>query len=39
MFQINKIRYGKGDITTEPEEIQNSSNSTTKAYTQNHWKI
>jgi hypothetical protein len=29
---INKIRNEKGDITTEPEEIQNSIRSTTKAY-------
>jgi hypothetical protein len=31
---INKIGYEKGDITTEPEEIQKMSDPTTKAYTQ-----
>jgi hypothetical protein len=31
---INKMRNEKGDITTEPEEIQNIIRSTTKGYTQ-----
>ena len=33
-MQISKIRNEKGDITTDTEEIQTSSDSTTKAYTQ-----
>jgi hypothetical protein len=36
---ISKIRNEKGDITTESEEIQNtSSDPTTKGYTQQNWK-
>ena len=31
---INRIRNEKRDITTEPEEIQNITDPTTKAYTQ-----
>jgi hypothetical protein len=38
-IQINKIRNEKGDITTETEEIQKSSDPTTKAYTHQKWKI
>jgi ABC-type histidine transport system ATPase subunit len=38
-IQINKIRNGKGDITTETEEIQNIIRSYYKAYTQQNWKI
>ena len=34
---INKIRNEKGDITTDPEEIQNTIRST-KGYTQQNWK-
>jgi hypothetical protein len=39
--QINEIGKEKRDITTESEEIQKkkSSNPTTKAYTQQNWKI
>jgi hypothetical protein len=33
---INKIRNEKGDITSEPEEIQNLNKS--NAYTQQNWK-
>jgi hypothetical protein len=36
---INKIRNEKGDITTDPEEIQKSSDPTTKGYTQQNWKM
>jgi hypothetical protein len=36
---INKIRNGKGDITTEPEEIQSIIRSFYKRlYTQQNWK-
>jgi hypothetical protein len=35
---INKIRNEKGDITTEQEEIQTSSDPTTKGYTQQNWR-
>jgi hypothetical protein len=35
---INKIRNEKGDITTDPEEIQNTIRSSTKGYTQQNWK-
>jgi hypothetical protein len=35
----NQIRNEKGDKTTETEEIKKSSNPTTKAYTQQNWKI
>jgi hypothetical protein len=38
-IQINKIRNERGDITTEAEEMQKSSDSTTKGYTQQNWKI
>jgi hypothetical protein len=38
-IQIKKIRNEKGDITMEMEEILKSSDSTTKAYTQQNWKI
>jgi hypothetical protein len=31
---INKIRTEKGDITTDPEEIQNTIRSSIKGYTQ-----
>ena len=34
---INKIRNEKGDITTEPEEMKESSYPTTKGYTQQEW--
>jgi len=37
--QINKIRNEKGDITTKSEEIQKSSDPTTKAYIQQNLKI
>jgi len=37
--QINKIRNENGDITTESEEIQKSSDPTTKAYVQQNLKI
>jgi hypothetical protein len=36
---INKIKSGKGDITTETKEIQKSSFPTTKDYTRQNWKI
>ena len=36
---INKIRNEKGDITTDPEEIQTPSDPSTKGYTQQNWKI
>jgi hypothetical protein len=35
---INKIRNEKGDITTDPEEIQNTNRSFYKSYTQQNWK-
>jgi hypothetical protein len=35
---INKIRNEKGDITTDPEEIQNTIMSLYKRYTQKNWK-
>jgi hypothetical protein len=35
---INKIRNEMGDITTEPEEIQNIIRSYYKGYTQQNWK-
>jgi hypothetical protein len=35
---INKIRNETGDITTDPEEIQNTIRSSTKGYTQQNWK-
>ena len=35
---INKIRNEKGDITTDPEEIQNTIRSFYKCYTQENWK-
>jgi hypothetical protein len=35
---INKIRNEKGDITTDPEEIQNTRDPSTKGYTQQNWK-
>jgi hypothetical protein len=35
---INKIRNEKGNITTEPEEIQNTIRSFYKCYTQQNWK-
>jgi hypothetical protein len=38
MNLINKIRNENGDITTKPEEIKTSSDSTTKAYTKQTWK-
>jgi hypothetical protein len=39
-IQINKIRNEKGDITIEMEDIEkNPSDPTTKAYTQQNWKI
>jgi hypothetical protein len=39
-IQINKIRNGNGDIKTEIEENKKkSSDPTTKAYTQQKWKI
>ena len=38
-IQINKVRNEKGDITTETEEIQKSSDLTTKAFTQHNWRI
>jgi len=39
-IQINKIRNEKGDITTEYKEIKkNPSDTTTKAYIQQNWKI
>jgi hypothetical protein len=38
IFPINKIRNENRDITTEPEEIQNIINYTTKVYTQQNWK-
>jgi hypothetical protein len=34
-----KILNENGDITTETEEIQKSSDPTTKAYTLQRWKI
>ena len=38
--QINKIRNEKGARATETEEIEKkSSDPTTKAYTQQNWKI
>ena len=39
-IQMNKIRNEKVDITTETEKIKKkSSDPTTKAYTQQDWKI
>jgi hypothetical protein len=39
-IQINKIGNEKGDITTKTEEIKKKSpDPTTKAYTQQNWKI
>ena len=38
-IQINKVRNEKGDRTTDTEEIQKTSDPTTKAYTQQNWKI
>ena len=38
-IQINKIRNKSGEITTETEEIQEIKDPTTKAYTQQSWKI
>jgi acyl-CoA hydrolase len=40
-IQINKIRNGKGDITTETEKIKKKKKSdpTTKAYTQRNWSV
>jgi hypothetical protein len=35
---INKMRNEKGDITTDPEEIQTSSDPSTKGYKQENWK-
>jgi hypothetical protein len=35
---INKIRNEKGDITTDPEEIQNNIRSFYKCYTHQNWK-
>jgi hypothetical protein len=35
---INKIRNEKGDITTDPEAIQNTIRSFYKSYTQKNWK-
>jgi hypothetical protein len=35
---INKIRNETGDITADPEEIQNISDPSTKGYTQQNWK-
>ena len=35
---INKIRNEKGDITTDPEEIQTPSDPSTKGYTQQNWR-
>jgi hypothetical protein len=35
---INKIRNEKGNITTDPEEIQNTIRSFYKDYTQQTWK-
>jgi hypothetical protein len=35
---INKISNEKGDITTNPEEIQNTIRSIYKSYTQQNWK-
>jgi hypothetical protein len=35
---INKIRNEKGDITTNPEVIQNTISPSTKGYTQQNWK-
>jgi hypothetical protein len=37
-IQINKVRNEKGDITTDPEEIQNNIRSSTKGYTQQNLK-
>ena len=38
-IQINKIRNEKRNIITDTEEIKKSSDATTKAYTQQKWKI
>jgi hypothetical protein len=39
-IQINKIRNEKGDITIETNEnFKKLSDPTTKAYTQQNWKI
>jgi hypothetical protein len=35
---INKIRNEKRDITTDPEEIQNTIRSFYKGYTQQNWR-
>jgi hypothetical protein len=35
---INKIRNENGDITTDPEEIQNTIRSFYKTYTQQNWR-
>jgi hypothetical protein len=35
---INKIREERGDITTDPEEIQKPSDPSTKGYTQQNWR-
>ena len=37
-IQIIKIRCEKGAITTETEEVQKTSDPTTKAYIQQNWK-
>jgi hypothetical protein len=36
---INKIRNEKGDITTDPEEIQNTIRYYNEGYTLQNWKI
>ena len=38
-IQMNKIRNEKGDITETEEIFKKSSDPTTKAYTQQNWKI
>jgi hypothetical protein len=35
---INKIRTEKGDITTDPEDIQNTIRSFYKGYTEQNWR-
>jgi hypothetical protein len=37
--QINKIRNEKGDITKKQKNFKTSSDSLTKSYAQQNWKI
>ena len=39
IIQINKIRNENRDITTETEEIQKTSEPTTKVYAKQNWKF